>query len=76
MFINGDKLEYETLFEQSLRLLRPGGLLVFHNILGESNAADNEAVRIVCEKIKDDSRLVSVMIPSGSGMIAASYRPH
>lgn len=76
MFINGDKLEYETLFEQSLRLLRPGGLLVFHNVLGESNAADNEAVRIVCEKIKDDSRLVSVMIPSGSGMIAASYRPH
>ncbi len=76
MFINGDKLEFETLFEQSLRLLRPGGLLVFHNILGESNAADNEAVRIVCEKIKDDSRLVSVMIPSGSGMIAASYRPH
>jgi hypothetical protein len=33
-------------------------------------------VRIVSEKIKDDSRLVSVMIPSGSGMIAASYRPH
>jgi predicted O-methyltransferase YrrM len=76
MFINGDKLEYETLFEQSLRLLRPGGLLVFHNILGDSNAADNEAVRTVSEKIKDDSRLVSVMIPSGSGMIAASYRPH
>ena len=76
MFINGDKLEFEILFEQSLRLLRPGGLLVFHNILGDSNAADNEAVRIVSEKIKDDSRLVSVMIPSGSGMIAASYRPH
>jgi len=76
MFINGDKLEFETLFEQSLRLLRPGGLLVFHNILSDSNAADNEAVRIVSEKIKDDSRLVSVMIPSGSGMIAASYRPH
>jgi predicted O-methyltransferase YrrM len=76
MFINGDKLEFETLFEQSLRLLRPGGLLVFHNILSDTNAADNEAVRIVSEKIKDDSRLVSVMIPSGSGMIAASYRPH
>ena len=76
MFINGDKLEYETLFEQSLRLLRPGGLLVFHNVLSDSNAADNEAVRIVSDKIKDDSRLVSVMIPSGSGMIAASYRPH
>lgn len=76
MFINGDKLEFETLFEQSLRLLRPGGLLVFHNVLGETNTADNEAVRIVSEKIKDDSRLVSVMIPSGSGMIAASYRPH
>jgi predicted O-methyltransferase YrrM len=76
MFINGDKLEYETLFDQSLRLLRPGGLLVFHNVLSDSNAADNLAVIKVSEKIKDDSRLVSVMIPSGSGIIAASYRPH
>lgn len=76
MFINGDKLEYETLFDQSLRLLRPGGILVFHNVLSDSNAADNLAVIKVSEKIKDDSRLVSVMIPSGSGIIAASYRPH
>lgn len=76
MFINGDKLEFETLFDQSLRLLRPGGILVFHNVLRDSNAADNLAVIKVSEKIKDDSRLVSVMIPSGSGIIAASYRPH
>ena len=76
MFINGDKLEFETLFDQSLRLLRPGGILVFHNVLSDSNAADNLAVIKVSEKIKDDSRLVSVMIPSGSGIIAASYRPH
>ena len=76
MFINGDKLEYETLFDQSLRLLRPGGILVFHNVLSDSNAADDLAVIKVSEKIKDDSRLVSVMIPSGSGIIAASYRPH
>ena len=76
MFINGDKLEYETLFDQSLRLLRPGGILVFHNVLSDSNAADDLAVIKVSEKIKDDSRLVSVMILSGSGIIAASYRPH
>ncbi len=76
MFINGDKLEFETLFDQSLRLLRPGGILVFHNVSSDSNAADNLAVIKVSEKIKDDSRLVSVMIPSGSGIIAASYRPH
>ena len=76
MFINGDKLEYETLFDQSLRLLRPGGILVFHNVLSDSNAADDLAVIKVSEKIKDDSRLVSVMIPSGSGIISASYRPH
>jgi hypothetical protein len=44
--------------------------------LNDSNAADNLAVIKVSEKIKDDSRLVSVMIPSGSGIIAASYRPH
>ena len=76
MFISGDKLEYETLLDQSLRLLRPGGILVFNNILDDSNSADNEAVKAVSEKIKDDSRLVSVMIPSGSGIIASSYRPH
>jgi predicted O-methyltransferase YrrM len=76
MFISGDKLEYETLLDQSLRLLRPGGILVFNNILDDSNSADNEAVKIVSEKIKEDSRLVSVMLPSGSGIIASSYRPH
>jgi predicted O-methyltransferase YrrM len=76
MFISGDKLEYETLLEQSLRLLRPGGILVFNNILDDSNSADNESVKAVSEKIKDDSRLVSVMLPSGSGIIASSYRPH
>lgn len=76
MFISGDKLEYETLLDQSLRLLRPGGILVFNNILDDSNSADNEAVKAVSEKIKDDSRLVSVMLPSGSGIIASSYRQH
>ena len=76
IFISGDKLEYETLLDQSLRLLRPGGILVFNNILDDSNSADNEAVKAVSEKIKDDSRLVSVMLPSGSGIIASSYRPH
>ena len=76
MFISGDKLEYETLLDQSLRLLRPGGILVFNNILDASNSADNESVKAVSEKIKDDSRLVSVMLPSGSGIIASSYRPH
>ena len=76
MFISGDKLEYETLLDQSLRLLRPGGILVFNKILDDSNSADNEAVKAVSEKIKDDSRLVSVMLPSGSGIIASSYRPH
>ena len=75
MFINGEKLEYETLFEQSLRLLRPGGILVFNNILGEFSTSDAQAISAVSDKIKDDSRLISVMIPSGSGIIAASYRP-
>lgn len=75
MFINGEKLEYETLFEQSLRLLRPGGILIFNNILGEFSTSDAQAISAVSDKIKDDSRLISVMIPSGSGIIAASYRP-
>jgi len=78
MLIAGDKLEYEALFEESLRLLRPGGILIYSNIFSDSNSGNNPdtmAVKIISEKVRDDARLVSVMIPSGSGLLVSSYRP-
>lgn len=79
VFINGDKLEYETLLEEAMRLLRPGGILIYNNVLNDAqfqNDPDNLAVLRVLEKIKEDQRLVSVMIPNGAGVIACSYRPN
>jgi predicted O-methyltransferase YrrM len=78
VFINGDKLEYETILEEAMRLLRPGGILIYNNVLNDAqfqNDPDNLAVLRVLEKIKEDKRLVSVMIPNGTGVIACSYRP-
>lgn len=79
VFINGDKLEYETLLEEAMRLLRPGGILIYNNVLNDAqfqNDPDNLAIMRVLEKIKVDERLVSVMIPNGTGVIACSYRPN
>ncbi len=79
VFINGDKLEYEILLEEAMRLLRPGGILVYQNVLNDAqfqNDPDNLAVQRVLEKIKNEDRLVSVMIPNGTGVIACSYRPN
>lgn len=79
VFINGDKLEYEILLEEAMRLLRPGGMLIYQNVLNDAqfqNDPDNLAVQRVLEKIKDEDRLVSVMIPNGTGVIACSYRPN
>ena len=79
VFINGDKLEYETLLEEAMRLLRPGGILIYNNVLNDAqfqNDPDNLAVSRVLEKIKEDQRLVSVMIPNGTGVITCSYRPN
>lgn len=79
VFINGDKLEYESLLDESMRLLRPGGILMYHNVLNDSqfkSDPDNLAIQRVIQKIKDEPRLVSVMIPNGTGIIACSYRPN
>ena len=54
-------------------------LLIYNNVLNDAqfqNDPDNLAVLRVLEKIKEDKRLVSVMIPNGTGVIACSYRPN
>jgi predicted O-methyltransferase YrrM len=82
IFIAGDKLEYEALLEESARLLRPGGILVFDNALNQDSVANPKqqdaetiAVRNVGEKIRDDERFISVLVANSDGMLAAIYRP-
>ena len=40
VFLDGDKAEYGEYLEQAMRLVRPGGLIVFDNALWHDRVAD------------------------------------
>jgi len=78
VFCDGDKQEYSAYLTQALRLLRPGGVVVFDNALWHDKVADpsqrdpdtvsiRELGRLVAER--DD--LVPLMLPMGDGLLMA-----
>jgi caffeoyl-CoA O-methyltransferase len=77
-FIDADKTGYEAYYERVLTLLRPGGLMVFDNVLwsgavADAGAVDTEtvALRAVAAKAKDDPRVHAVMAGVGDGVLLA-----
>jgi predicted O-methyltransferase YrrM len=77
-FIDADKGGYDTYYEGSLRLLRPGGVIVFDNVLWSGRVADpkvhdadTKALRALNLKIAGDARVDKVMVPLGDGMTVA-----
>lgn len=81
VFCDGDKLEYSHYLEQALRLLRPGGVVVFDNALWHDRVADpavrdgaTTAVREMLADVRDDERLVPVLLPVGDGLLVAQKR--
>lgn len=75
IFIDADKQNYERYYEQSLELLRKGGLLAVDNTLWSGKVADPEntepgtcAIRRFNEKIKNDSRVIKSLVPIGDGL--------
>lgn len=76
VFIDGDKLEYGEYFEQALRLLRHGGVMVFDNALWGNRVADesnedNETIvlREVLEAVGATEDLTSSLVPVGDGLL-------
>ena len=74
-FVDADKEAYDAYYEATLRLVRPGGLIVFDNMLRRGRAADPEetdpdpvAIRNLNAKIAADERVDRVLIPVGDGM--------
>ena len=72
-FIDADKTGYDAYYERLLQLLRPGGLIVFDNVLwGGSVAdptdrsADTEALRALNAKLATDQRIDLGALQSGS----------
>jgi predicted O-methyltransferase YrrM len=78
VFCDGDKAEYAAYLKEAVRLLRPGGIVVFDNALWHDRVADpsqrdeeTTVVRELGREIARDDSLVSVLLPVGDGLLAA-----
>ncbi len=78
MFIDADKRNYDTYYELGLRLVRPGGLIMFDNVLWGGDVAnpadhekDTQALRDLNDKLHRDGRVVISMLAIGDGLTLA-----
>jgi predicted O-methyltransferase YrrM len=81
VFCDADKQEYPGYLAAALRLLRPGGVVAFDNALWGGRVADpgrtdpeTSAIREVAELVRQDERLVPLLLPVGDGLLAAVNR--
>lgn len=79
VFFDAAPSEYPRYHEQGVRLLRPGGVIAFDNVLGSGRVTDPArrdqdvtALREVTRAVRDDERLVPVLLPLGEGLLIAA----
>jgi predicted O-methyltransferase YrrM len=77
-FIDADKANYGHYYERALQLVRPGGLLVFDNMLWYGKVADptvqdedTVALRALSAQLHHDERVFVSLIPVGDGITLA-----
>ena len=70
VFCDADARDYPDYLTAALRLLRPGGVVAFNNVLAAADPADASAPD-VARLVRDDDRLVPVLLPLGDGLLAA-----
>ena len=82
VFADGDKREYGDYLAEAIRLLRPGGLVVFDNALWHDRVADpaqrdeeTVTIRELGKTVRDDERLLPLLLPVGDGLLVAQLRP-
>ncbi|MBI1179258.1 MAG: SAM-dependent methyltransferase [Alphaproteobacteria bacterium] len=78
MFIDADKTGYDNYYERGLVLLRPGGLVLIDNVLWGGSVTDPDktdesttALKALNDKIRDDGRVMAVMLGIGDGLTVA-----
>ena len=78
VFVDAAKSEYADYLTEALRLLRPGGVVAFDNVLWHDKVADpaqrdpdTVAMRDLGKAVRDDDRLVPVLLHAGDGLLAA-----
>ncbi|MCX5043756.1 O-methyltransferase [Aldersonia sp. NBC_00410] len=79
VFVDATPTDHPLYVEQGVRLLRPGGLIVFHNALLGGKVPDSSArdaatlaVRAAARAIAEDDQLTKVLVPLGDGLLCAS----
>jgi predicted O-methyltransferase YrrM len=80
-FIDADKAGYDTYYEFLLRLVRPGGLIVFDNTLWSGKVidpdvtdADTLALKALNDKLASDERISVCLLPIADGVTLARRR--
>jgi predicted O-methyltransferase YrrM len=80
-FIDARKEEYDDYYEQTLELLRPGGLMAIDNIFqggdvvdASDSSTDTVAVRALNEKVRRDERVSISLVPIADGLMLARRR--
>lgn len=75
-FVDADKTGYDDYYERGLKLLRPGGVMLFDNVLWSGGVADpanqtpdTVALRALALKAKSDARLHAAMVAIGDGVL-------
>jgi predicted O-methyltransferase YrrM len=81
MFIDADKVNYDTYYELGLKLVRPGGLIMIDNVLWHGSVADpgvqdedTNAIRALNKKLHTDNRITLSMVPISDGLTLARRR--
>lgn len=76
--VDARKSEYLEYLEHALRLLRPGGMVIFDNALWHNRVADpaqrdpeTTAVRQTLKAVRDNESLISALVPAGDGLLIA-----
>ncbi len=81
VFVDADKQRYEVYYKFAMKLLRPGGLMVFDNTLWGGSVVDplNQEdtpryLRAFNNRLRDDEHIHPVLLPFADGMILATKR--
>ncbi|MEU4796081.1 O-methyltransferase [Streptomyces sp. NPDC023327] len=81
VFCDGDRLESLDYLAESLRLLRPGGLVCFEGVFADGRTVDSGpqpveilALRDLLRTVRESPELVTSLLPVGDGLLCAVKR--
>ena len=80
VLVDTSPADHPRYLDEALRLLRPGGVLALHGVLGagvlDPDAADasTAGLREVTRMVREDERLAPTLLPLGGGLLTAIRR--